>query len=119
MESVSGGPIYSVRLFHSGPNTPQGPFTTDDDLWRDMTATLVRFPTKPSSIYASDYPPAVPIPSLTRSWLFATSWSTKTILRASSIGRALGSFRYGENTVHCASHSTRKTRSERFCCAID
>lgn len=44
MESLGGGPLYSAFLFGSGYEIGHGPFSSDDELWAEMSLALSKVP---------------------------------------------------------------------------
>ncbi|KAK4071302.1 hypothetical protein Purlil1_13469 [Purpureocillium lilacinum] len=40
IQALNGEPVYSAFLFRNGYGLPHGPFSTDDQLWREMTEAL-------------------------------------------------------------------------------
>ncbi|RHZ45088.1 aminoglycoside phosphotransferase family protein [Aspergillus thermomutatus] len=60
MESVSGQPIYSAFLFLNGYGIGHGPFSSDDELWAEMSLSLAQVPEQVRSKSRQRMPSAAP-----------------------------------------------------------
>ena len=60
MQDLDGGPLYNAFLFRDGPDTPHGPFSSDDELWEVMSASFQDVPDEVVSFLRSQMPPAAP-----------------------------------------------------------
>ncbi|MCJ1368257.1 hypothetical protein MMC16_007399 [Acarospora aff. strigata] len=61
MGSLEGHPVYSAFLFPDGTHsTPHGPFSADDELWRDLVAMLGHLPEKARARLRACMPTATP-----------------------------------------------------------
>lgn len=51
LESIGGQPIYSAFLFPNSYGIGHGPFSSDDELWAEMSLALAQVPEQSSIIY--------------------------------------------------------------------
>ncbi|EKV15550.1 hypothetical protein PDIG_10320 [Penicillium digitatum PHI26] len=60
LESISGQPIYSAFLFPNGYGIGHGPFSSDDELWAEMSLALAQVPEQVRSKLRRRMPAAAP-----------------------------------------------------------
>lgn len=60
MESIGGKPIYSAFLFPNGYGIGHGPFSSDDELWAEMSLALSQVPDQVRSKLRQRMPNAAP-----------------------------------------------------------
>lgn len=60
LESVGGQPLYSDFLFLQGFETPHGPFSSDEELWNEMSKALMHIPEQARAELRRRMPPAAP-----------------------------------------------------------
>ncbi|KAI9680870.1 MAG: hypothetical protein M1817_004310 [Caeruleum heppii] len=59
-ESVDGGPVHHGLLFGGDPSTPHGPFSTDDDFWKDLAVRVEKLPEKAKARMRERLPAGAP-----------------------------------------------------------
>lgn len=60
LESIGGHPIYSAFLFPNGYGIGHGPFSSDDELWAEMSLALTQVPEQVRSKLRQRMPAATP-----------------------------------------------------------
>lgn len=60
MQSLGGQPLYSAFLFPNGYGVPNGPLSSDDELWEEMTKSLHMVPAKARQRLRERMPSAAP-----------------------------------------------------------
>lgn len=60
LESIGGRPLYNAFLFLQDYETPHGPFSSDDELWAELSLALTKVPEQVRAALRWRMPPAAP-----------------------------------------------------------